>query len=259
MSQSGRKDIMFKKREGFTLIELLVVIAIIAILAAILFPVFAKARDRARATTCMNNLKQLGTGFQMYLDDWEGTYPQAGVVGQPQKGWVVSPAHFQIDIDQGTLFPYVKTKQAYLCPSDDHAGQSNANTNGQFDYLSYSLNDELYTYGSSLHQYDLGAVSQSDMSNPAETILLMEESEESVGGGGLNDGTFYPRETNDFAAVRHNSGGNWLMGDTHAKWYKADQIKSRNKSGTVIKGPLFYWFFLDEPTRQRARANPNSV
>src|SRR5262245_3304503 len=64
-----------RSRSAFTLIELLVVIAIIAILAAILFPVFAQAREKARQATCMSNLKQLGVGVMMYVQDYEGTYP----------------------------------------------------------------------------------------------------------------------------------------------------------------------------------------
>ena len=65
---------MIKIKKGFTLIELLVVIAIIAILAAILFPVFAQAREKARAASCLSNMKQLGTAFALYLDDWEGGF-----------------------------------------------------------------------------------------------------------------------------------------------------------------------------------------
>jgi prepilin-type N-terminal cleavage/methylation domain-containing protein len=251
-----------ESRRGFTLIELLVVIAIIAILAAILFPVFAKARERARATSCLNNMKQLGIGFQMYLDDNEGTFPQAGAVGQPanQGVWIYSPAHFVIDVTKGSLFPYIKSVGAYVCPSDEHPGQTTTMANQKNPtYLSYSLNDELYTHGTTLHDYTDGPASQSDMVNPSETILLMEESNESVGGGGLNDGTFYPRETNDFAATRHNDGGNWLLGDTHAKWYATGQIKDKNSKGQIIKGPLFYWFFLDQATRDKAKTNPNSV
>ena len=63
------------KKRGFTLIELLVVIAIIAILAAILFPVFAQAREKARQTSCLSNLRQLGTGMMMYVQDYDDTYP----------------------------------------------------------------------------------------------------------------------------------------------------------------------------------------
>ncbi|MBW3625814.1 MAG: DUF1559 domain-containing protein, partial [Armatimonadetes bacterium] len=142
---------MTKKRGGFTLIELLVVIAIIAILAAILFPVFAKARERARQTSCLNNMKQLGTGFQMYMDDYEGHYPNAGVANQPTRegGWVDCAAgHFKIDVRKGSLFPYVKTEQAYKCPSDNFPGQVRDNSP---TYLSYSMNDEFFTWGNTLH------------------------------------------------------------------------------------------------------------
>src|SRR5436853_4828483 len=70
------------KRSGFTLIELLVVIAIIAILAAILFPVFAQAREQARKTTCLNHAKQIGIGLAMYRQDWDG--------GGPSGGWPIT-------------------------------------------------------------------------------------------------------------------------------------------------------------------------
>ena len=68
-------------RRGFTLIELLVVIAIIAILAAILFPVFARAREKARCTSCLSNLKQIGLGLAMYISDYDETWPSMQVFG----------------------------------------------------------------------------------------------------------------------------------------------------------------------------------
>src|SRR6187549_1106130 len=81
------------KRTGFTLIELLVVVAIIAILAAILFPVFAQAREKARATTCTSNLKQLGTAVQMYLQDYDGGYFQH---------WYLAPTYWFGRVDSST-------------------------------------------------------------------------------------------------------------------------------------------------------------
>ena len=84
------------KRKGFTLIELLVVIAIIAILAAILFPVFAQAREKARQTSCINNLKQYGTAMQMYLSDWDETLIHS--LGWPplgsNEGWINEMRHY---------------------------------------------------------------------------------------------------------------------------------------------------------------------
>jgi prepilin-type N-terminal cleavage/methylation domain-containing protein/prepilin-type processing-associated H-X9-DG protein len=94
-------------RRGFTLIELLVVIAIIAILAAILFPVFAKARERARATGCVNNLKQIGLAMNLYYDDWDGTF-------QPQRGYEIKGANLGWT---DRIRAYNKTFGLFHCPS----------------------------------------------------------------------------------------------------------------------------------------------
>src|SRR6184192_1344804 len=100
-----------RRRCGFTLIELLVVIAIIAILAAILFPVFAQAREKARQTACLSNLKQVGTGLMMYAQDYDETLP-----AQPNevpKFWLDTAG---TNWCRGVL-PYIKSRQVYICPS----------------------------------------------------------------------------------------------------------------------------------------------
>jgi prepilin-type N-terminal cleavage/methylation domain-containing protein/prepilin-type processing-associated H-X9-DG protein len=108
-------------RNGFTLIELLVVIAIIAILAAILFPVFAQARESARQATCLSNMKQLGTSAMMYVQDYDETYPdQRAPNGKLQDG--VYPATMASKKPQGQNFydelnPYIKGDKIWLCPS----------------------------------------------------------------------------------------------------------------------------------------------
>ena len=96
-------------RPAFTLIELLVVIAIIAILAAILFPVFARARENARRSSCQSNLKQIGLGLLQYTQDYDERLPigtNGGTVGNRGSGWA------------GASFPYIKSQQIFVCPSD---------------------------------------------------------------------------------------------------------------------------------------------
>lgn len=104
---------MIKKQTGigFTLIELLVVIAIIAILAAILFPVFAQAREKARMTTCASNLHQLATAVLMYTEDSDEVYP-LGMYANWDTMWV------------GEIDPYVKEVQAFRCPDDSNMGEA---------------------------------------------------------------------------------------------------------------------------------------
>src|SRR5213596_1298043 len=104
-------------RGGFTLIELLVVIAIIAILAAILFPVFAQAREKARQTSCLNNVKQIGTGYMMYLQDYDETFPphvteRTAPAGTPDTAVDRYPYSYR-----SKLAPYTKNYGIFKCPS----------------------------------------------------------------------------------------------------------------------------------------------
>lgn len=105
--RAGQRNARGARTNGFTLIELLVVIAIIAILAAILFPVFARAREKARQTACASNMRQMGLAVQMYLQDYDERFPLAATAPTPVTflNW-----HHLVD-------PYVKNKQVWVCPS----------------------------------------------------------------------------------------------------------------------------------------------
>jgi prepilin-type N-terminal cleavage/methylation domain-containing protein/prepilin-type processing-associated H-X9-DG protein len=199
------------KRTAFTLIELLVVIAIIAILAAILFPVFARARENARKSSCQSNLKQLGLGFLQYIQDYDERLPDSSAGGLPPglAGWVPgsSPsASASVTtsapclVDQGALYPYVKSTQIFICPSD---------VNGRTKQLSYGMN-------AICSRQHLASSTQ-----PAITVLVADES------ATLDDGNFNPATnggTNKITAV-HLDGGNLAFLDGHVKWRRPDQIK----------------------------------
>ncbi|PQV64349.1 prepilin-type cleavage/methylation domain-containing protein [Abditibacterium utsteinense] len=107
------KSVSHGVKKGFTLIELLVVIAIIAILAAILFPVFGRARENARRSSCQSNLKQIGLGILQYTQDYDETFPNIVSNSEPYYGWVQ------------LINPYIKSYQLFQCPSEPTSGSTN--------------------------------------------------------------------------------------------------------------------------------------
>jgi prepilin-type N-terminal cleavage/methylation domain-containing protein/prepilin-type processing-associated H-X9-DG protein len=141
------------RRSAFTLIELLVVIAIIAILAAILFPVFAQAREKARQATCLSNLKQIGIAAMMYVQDYDETYPGGRSVNSlhypgPQGSWTNLPLTNGQNVAPtgvGTrLFPYIKNIQVFADPNDPTGDRfANGRWNSQFTRISYWWNTGL--------------------------------------------------------------------------------------------------------------------
>ena len=147
------------KLNGFTLIELLVVIAVISILAAILFPVFATAREKARQSACLSNLKQLGLAFTQYANDYDETYPVAGyfafsgTIYHDGAGWA------------GDVYPYVKSPQLFDCPSDPTV----ADTNGV--PVSYAYNTVITFPASNGSGVD-GHLTK--MTSPSKTVMLFE-------------------------------------------------------------------------------------
>ncbi len=198
------------KRNGFTLIELLVVIAIIAILAAILFPAFARARENARKTSCLSNMKQLGLGFMQYTQDYDEKFPgsaptsdTAGTIGTPNFSrlghWVpsglVSGATPCIPAN-GAIFPYVKSSQIFVCPSD---------TTADAKRLSYSMPQLM------------DGIAIAAITSTSLKALLVDE------GLTLNDGRL-GNNTTDLVSLIHLEGGNVLFADGHAKWRKGTTI-----------------------------------
>lgn len=209
-------------RRGFTLIELLVVIAIIAILAAILFPVFAKAREKARQTSCLSNVKQLALGCLMYSQDYDNILPG------PRLGADCNN-HSGVMWGAG-VFPYVKNTQLYYCPSRDNCGgwggpwnqcgNSNAAGRAVVQGTTYGINCP--GLGSGMGKKEASII------KPAELFLLGE----SYNGCGF----WRPfRQNPNGSCVGayievHNGGINVAYCDGHAKWLNSNAAHARTQS-----------------------------
>jgi len=217
-------------RRGFTLIELLVVIAIIAILAAILFPVFASVRERARQIKCVSNMKQVSYGFLMYMSDSSGGMPSLSRLvntwppfSNPHPGpdWCGSDTavlHCLVHPRNGSIFMYVKSPQVYVCPSDLGIPAEDIDGDPKDYALSYNVNFML-------HFAKLDGVSK----RPSRILLLMQESRKSI-----NDGYFawdYNRVSIDWPSKIHLKGTTVSYCDGHAKWKNFEQIDRERLSG----------------------------
>ncbi len=198
-------------RKGFTLIELLVVIAIIAILAAILFPVFAQAREKARATSCLSNLKQLGLGLIQYNQDNDEAFPRSQA---NTEGWAEP------------IFPYVKTAAVYKCP-DDPSPQGGVGANGFiYDPISYAVNFNV-TGGLPETLAHQGA--------PASTVMLFE-----VQGYYWNPQN--PNVTQDLSPAGSMDpyfyGGYPSGGNNNQHMYATGSSPGKVLNGTLASGPV---------------------
>jgi prepilin-type N-terminal cleavage/methylation domain-containing protein len=197
------------RRHGFTLIELLVVIAIIAILAAILFPVFAQAREKARSSTCLSNNKQIGVATAMYLQDYDSTFP-----AQRVDALVTMAAGGREGTYYDALTPYIKNGQIWICPSD--LPNSNGRAKLVPPAMGYHMNGNVITRA---------GLSEAAVAAPAN-LMLMRES-----GAGITwlEAHLRPYPNGCDAIVDwkgpggkngpHMNGYNFLLADTHAKWF----------------------------------------
>lgn len=231
------------RRNGFTLIELLVVIAIISILAAILFPVFARARENARRSSCQSNLKQVGIGIMMYVQDYDEMYP---LHSQPRTGLggelaaLPTTANFT---STGNVFwphfiyPYVKNMQVFYCPSGLYTASGT--------YGNLGANQLIMPLGSA----SATSLAQAAIPSVATIYMIMDASiyrlnpqyvttpngttGEYLPGTGpgsavnldaLTFGSSLTALNSDYVRGRHFEGVNMLFADGHVKWLKSEIV-----------------------------------
>jgi len=249
-----------KTKHGFTLIELLVVIAIIAILAAILFPVFAKVREKARQSSCASNERQLALGLIQYVQDYDETFP-AGQRGDyyPGVGWGAE------------VYPYIKSTAVYLCPDNNQGLISyamNANIGNRIGAFNTPRTSTLASLNSPSSTVAICEVldnltSLSAVGTPGITITstnVLEDQSPTVNGIGYNGadgsqfpfniwagGTFYATGpigqaglnnalAPTYATGIHTGGSNFAFADAHVKWLKGTAISPGSNATAATNG-----------------------
>jgi len=244
------------REKAFTLIELLVVIAIIAILAAILFPVFAQAREKARQASCLSNLKQFGTAGAMYTQDYDGYYTPAFMYNPP------GACNVTLDWWDDLLQPYTKNRQIALCPSVTLVANICSAPRNKWrgtppaaltKPMSYAVNtveqwDNQHPQSQNWQATRLQHHGYRDPNRSASDPVSKPVNEAQVEDGanciwiadgyqGFGDMEFWREMYFDYATNGtpnkdkyriHNNGFDAVFGDGHAKWIKAGSTKPGN-------------------------------
>jgi prepilin-type N-terminal cleavage/methylation domain-containing protein len=222
------------RNNGFTLIELLVVIAIIAILAAILFPVFSQAREKARAISCLSNTRQLGLAITMYADDHDEAYPctcmtMMGMAPTDPQDWMT------------TVMPYIKNVGVFRCPSDTSMLWSNSSNMmmtprvSSYGFNGYFMPVEPPYFGPAMAQID----------KPAECVLVAELADSVTqdyfqpmywgnppkvtdSGNQMMEWDMVAMQPLTTAIRRHQQGSNYVFAEGHSKWQRFEQTWKQN-------------------------------
>ena len=251
-----------RRRCGFTLLELLVVVAIIAILAAILFPVFSRARENARRSSCQSNLKQIGLGLYQYLQDYDEIMPRSYYGTSSGADKTTSPKYKWMD----AIYPYVKSEQIFVCPSETNAsyrysgnlaaGEESDDYGSYGQNGAYSATGDLFTppRSSGLYQIHLAQIGSAAQTIWATDINGRQGSDRSYGifwattpppvQTSADDATI-PNGTRqlDKISERHLASANVLFCDGHVK---ALNLNSIAQTHATPSGPVAYLFTIED-------------
>jgi prepilin-type N-terminal cleavage/methylation domain len=263
------------KKRAFTLIELLVVIAIIAILAAILFPVFAQAREKARSAACLSNLKQIGTATMMYVQDNDEAFPHrtwnggAGACYDPRTlGVSDAPSPFCSSLTwMAQITPYLKNTGVFACVSAPGPSRNFSKVSGSYAVplqVNYGINDEIYSYTPndfSTGAPNKGPIPMANLSEPASTYYIADCRVETLnwywmdrvrlsnlpnnitetGACDQNQPFSSPTLTANPALAsyaRHQGGANMSFADGHVQFRQIGRIACwRNATNGATEGP----------------------
>lgn len=246
-----------KVKKGFTLIELLVVIAIIAILASILFPVFGRARENARRSSCQSNIKQIGLGFKQYIQDYDEKYPLAvadtggslGTFDAADQGWAQS------------MQPYMKSTQIFQCPSETNSPNANGgNVTGYSDYwANYNVISATGVAEAALDSQTLtvlngdgaGITTAANPTDGTSGYIVSADNPLPTTGRPVNN-TLAPSpytaasvdavyDTTNATSTgkggkRHLDGSNFAFADGHVKWLRPEKVSNLS---TTLGGSTF--------------------
>jgi prepilin-type N-terminal cleavage/methylation domain-containing protein/prepilin-type processing-associated H-X9-DG protein len=230
-----------KRSRGFTLIELLVVIAIIAILAAILFPVFSKAREKARQSSCLNNMKQMGIGVIGYVQDWDGYMPYVfqpvassegfeccvnyNPITRTMDAWYdTGGGAYQVPAPFAEIFPYIRNYALFTCPSCPNLVPGSGNTTYMCNGVVFGVqrNDGTVVVNDSMILDPAGivAVHENSPLNSSGFCYVIPEVRQMPAGLNIWNPMYYGNlwVIRSGALVPHSVGTNRLYCDGHAHW-----------------------------------------